>query len=654
MGGPFQQKRILLLFFCWLELSLLFVSTFGALPGQAVQKARNFGSLAEFQAYARQAQHDEIVSVKGTVAYQFQQKTVFLEDATGGLFAHTDRKIPLSLGDLVEATGMIMTNGFSPTLRNCMFQKIAHGPPPAPLPVRVSTIMGGQYDMRLIQVQAHLLQIVSRDGMIILRMLENTFPFDAEIRIAEIPKAWRSWTPNALLQLSGIVTVGADSSGKPRAFRLLLRDPSDVQKIKSAPWLNLERTMKVIAILAGIILAVLIWVAALNFQVRGQTSLLRKRLEREAALEKQYQELFENAHELVFTLGFAGKFLSLNKATEKTIGHTKTEAIGLNFIDLLAPEDRDRFRIFLTQSAAASPEALHGFELINKAGKRVPLELSAYSVVEKSKPVAVQIIARDITERKAAEAEIRHLNETLEQRVAERTAQLEGANKELEAFSYSVSHDLRAPLRAIDGFSKILLEENLAGADEDTRHLLRGIQTNTKRMGQLIDDLLAFSRLTRSPLALKQIDMSELFRLTFEELRAQAPERKFEFIPQNLPPAQGDPSMVRQVAINLLSNAIKYTRPREVAHIEIGTAQKNGHPVYFVKDNGVGFDMKYARKLFSVFQRLHTDKEFEGTGVGLAIVQRIVRRHNGTVWAEAAPDKGATFYFTLHPDGKMA
>lgn len=235
----------------------------------------------------------------------------------------------------------------------------------------------------------------------------------------------------------------------------------------------------------------------------------------------------------------------------------------------------------------------------------------------------------------------------LEQRVAERTA-------ELEAFSYSVSHDLRTPLLTIDGFSRMLLEDYSDGLDAEGQRLLRTICNNSQNMGRLIDDLLAFSRLGRLEMRPAEIKMSELAAAVCEELQATATERNLQFNLQALPSAHGDQSMIRQVLVNLISNAIKFTGPRELAIIEIGAEEEENHNVYYVKDNGVGFEMKYADKLFGVFQRLHRDDEFAGTGVGLAFVQRIIHRHGGRVWAEGKVGAGATVYFTLQRKGKKS
>jgi len=252
-----------------------------------------------------------------------------------------------------------------------------------------------------------------------------------------------------------------------------------------------------------------------------------------------------------------------------------------------------------------------------------------------------------ILQRQRAEEEIQDLNEKLEQKVIERTAQLDSANKELEAFAYSVSHDLRAPLRAIEGYSRFVLEDYAEKLDDEGKRLLNIIRTNIQKMDQLITDILGLSRVSRKGMKLSRIDMTMLVNSIYHETASPEIQEKFIFSVEPLPEAFGDPTLIRQVWANLISNAIKYTMPKEERRIEIGSRSESGMNVYYIKDTGVGFNPDYTHKLFGLFQRLHKAEEFEGTGVGLAIVQRVILRHGGKVWAEGKLNEGATFYFSL-------
>jgi light-regulated signal transduction histidine kinase (bacteriophytochrome) len=260
----------------------------------------------------------------------------------------------------------------------------------------------------------------------------------------------------------------------------------------------------------------------------------------------------------------------------------------------------------------------------------------------------VALLTQKVTQRKREQEELRRINETLEQRVLARTAELDSTNKELEAFSYSVAHDLRAPLRHMDGFIRLLKKHSWASLDERNQRYLGIISDSARQMGLLIDDLLAFSRVGRAELQLLPVSLQQLVQEAMQELREETQGRNIAWKISQLPEVMADRSMMRLVMINLLANAVKFTGKRERAEIEVGASSNEADGiVVFVRDNGVGFDMEYADKLFGVFQRLHPAEEYEGTGIGLANVQRIIHRHKGRTWARGEVDQGATFYFSL-------
>jgi PAS domain S-box-containing protein len=351
------------------------------------------------------------------------------------------------------------------------------------------------------------------------------------------------------------------------------------------------------------------------------------------------------------------RILSWNAGASRNYGYAAEEVVGKDSTILYVPEDVASGRADEFLATAYEKETAEGeFGRVRKDGSQFMANVVVTRRNDPSgNPIGYLVMSSDISDKKLAEEELAKYRTHLEDLVASRSVEIMAVNKrleqinaELEAFAYSVSHDLRTPLRAVAGFAKILADEYAVKLDAEGLRLLNVVRDGANSMSRLIDDILAFSRIGRLEMANSHIDMEETVRATIKAIEPLIAARQVAIdIRQPLPPCRGDAAMMRQVWGNLLGNAVKFTETRPQAIIEIGATVENAETTYYIKDNGVGFDMRYAAKLFGVFQRLHSDELFEGTGIGLAIVKRIVSRHGGRVWAEGRPNEGATFYFTL-------
>jgi PAS domain S-box-containing protein len=395
----------------------------------------------------------------------------------------------------------------------------------------------------------------------------------------------------------------------------------------------------------------LAWFAAIRRRVEAELRQARDKLEIEVAERTQQASLLNLTHDTIFVRDMSDVITYWNHGAQELYGWASEDAIGKRSHVLLRtvfPAPIDDINAELLRRGRWEGELRHV-----KADETQVVVSSRWSLRrdEQERAVAIMETNNDITERKRREQEVESLNQEL----AKRSTELESINKELEAFAYSVSHDLRAPLRHMAGYTELLQKKASSGLDQKSNHYILMMLESAKRMGDLIDDLLAFSRISRAETQKTMVNLAQLAREALAEVRQDTEGRNIVWKIGTLPDFYGDRSMLRLVLVNLISNAVKFTRTRAQPEIEIGCSEGNGNElVVFVRDNGAGFDMKYVNKLFGVFQRLHQSDEFEGTGIGLATVQRIIHRHGGKVWAEGVVDGGATFYFSApRPQGEL-
>ncbi|RYF40114.1 MAG: PAS domain-containing sensor histidine kinase [Comamonadaceae bacterium] len=383
------------------------------------------------------------------------------------------------------------------------------------------------------------------------------------------------------------------------------------------------------------------------------------------ASEARYRDIVESAFDAIVTIDHENRITEFNPAAQQIFGFSREQVIGRDLAETIIPpamREAHRQGVRRHRNSATAPRIGGRLELIalRADGSRFPVELTV-SRVRGMDPAGFTAIIRDLTQRRETEAlakaaqealaesgrALGAMNTELEERVRQRTAQLEEALRELEAFSYSIAHDLRAPLTSIDGFVRSLDIHSEGVKDEKSRHYIARVRASVRHMSEMTDGLLALAKLARQPMRREQADLAALARSAFDELREMEPRADARLDAPQALPVQGDPTLLARVVANLVQNAWKFSARMPATRIQLGSHLSEGETVYFVRDQGAGFDMQYAGRLFKQFQRLHASTEFEGTGIGLALVQRIVSRHGGRIWAQAQVGQGATFFFTL-------
>jgi PAS domain S-box-containing protein len=385
------------------------------------------------------------------------------------------------------------------------------------------------------------------------------------------------------------------------------------------------------------------------FAVTFHNTTSQKQLEKEIIeSKKRYQLIVNTQQEMICHYLPDTTRVFVNQAYCRTLGLSEPELIGRKFLENIPPEYCENMVAIISSLTPEQPVIIHEHQAVLPDGTLSWQQWTEQAIFnDTGEIVECQAVGRDITERKQAEKEIRTLNEELEERVRERTAQLEMANRELDAFTYSASHDLRGPLNRISGFSEALLEDYADLLDSQGKDYLQRIFNSSQHMGELIDDLLELSRVTQHKISREPVEMSALVNIYLKELQAGEPDRPVETVITPGLVVEGDTALLRIALENLLNNAWKFSNAKNPARIEFGNEVQRGKEVFYIRDNGTGFDMKHAEKLFAAFQRLHDAKTYPGTGIGLSIVSRIIKRHGGEIWAEGEVGKGACFFFTL-------
>jgi PAS domain S-box-containing protein len=584
----------------------------------------------------------ERVKVSGVVTGAQTGQWLYIRDQSGALRIKTSQSTPVRPGDRVDAAGFMAIGDFTPLMRNAVFRVTATGGAPEPRPIGPMDALRGDCDAQLIRIDAVLMDRIRRTDEHLMILQSGGVIFNARLESARGGEFRSPMRNGSRLRLAGICTVQAGADRKPRSFDILLRTPDDVSILARPSWWTLGRTLTALACMGLLVLAVLVWVAALRRRVRQQTAILRQKLEREAALEERYRDLFENANDLIITFDLQGRLTSMNRAASLITGYSLEEAAGASLLDFIVPEQRAAAAEILRSLAAGHATPTFDLELVTKEGQRRTVEINAHLLSRSGRQPEIEAIARDVTGRMRAEAELKHAKEAAE-----------AANLAKSEFLANMSHELRTPLNGLMGMAELALTTELS---VEQRDYLSTVRASAELLLSIINEILDFSKIESGKMALDPVCFT-LRPLVDEALkplavRARQKDLAFTFdvrpdIPEYL---EGDPLRLRQVLVNLTGNAVKFTEKGGIS-VVLECQERTAAGVLLhasVADTGIGIAAEKHAKIFEAFVQADgsTTRRYGGTGLGLAISSRLAALMGGRVWLESQPGSGSTFHFT--------
>ncbi|MGE5645888.1 MAG: response regulator [Acidobacteriota bacterium] len=583
------------------------------------------------------------VRVKGVVALRRPGQLVIVSDDNQGVTIQTSGRTAFEPGDVVEALGFPALGEFAPVLEDAVFRKTGRVAPPAAGAVEAAQVLESDANGVLVMVEGRLLSMMYASGRTVLALRSGNILFDAEMDRDGARDRMPELLEGSMLRLTGICRMQAEqNSMTPTSFRLLLRSTRDIEILERPPWLTAGRGAAIAGVMCAIILAAMAWTAVLRRRIRAQTNIIRQKLEREAALEKRYQDLIENANDMIYTRDLSGYFTALNPAGERITGYTRQEALTTNILDLAPPESRAQLRHLLETDEAALPETAFDTGIVMKDGRRRAVEFSPHLIVRDGRPVRVEGIARDVTERRRAQAEAARAKEAAE-----------AASRSKSEFLANMSHEIRTPMNGVIGMAELALSTNLT---PEQRDYVDTIRTCAESLLAVINDILDFSKIEARKLEVERVefDVRRLVSDVCRSLRAPAAAKGLRLdwdvdaaVPQRL---VGDPGRVRQVLLNLAGNGVKFTERGEV---EVRVTRETGGTgacklVFAVRDTGIGIAAEKQRVIFDAFAQADgsTARRHGGTGLGLAISSQLAALMGGSVRVRSRVGEGSTFYFT--------